>query len=212
VNGLQATGVPAAHRAPLPGQVFATLLSAWQMSPQLVPAAATVHLPAPSQVPLFPQMGLEGSVGQPPPGGALPAPTLVQVPVTQVLQAAQDETLQQTPATQNWGLGFCLQSAVSSHGPPGPDWPHFPFWQVLGAMHCESRLQPDRHWGSAGSHMIPGQSLLAPAWHAPVPLHSEAAVTTPPVHFAGAHCVPALYLRQPPLPLQVPSFPQLAAP
>jgi hypothetical protein len=79
-------------------------------------------------------------------------------------------------------------------------------------MHCESRLQPDRHWGIVGSHMIPGQSLLAPAWHVPVPLHSEAAVVTPLAHLAGAHWVPALYLRQPPLPLQVPSFPQLAAP
>jgi hypothetical protein len=51
----------------------------------------------------------------------LPAPTLVQVPVEQVLHPEQDETLQQTPLTQNCGFGVCLQSETSSQGPPGPD-------------------------------------------------------------------------------------------
>src|SRR5688500_14563529 len=81
VKGVHATGAPAMHRAPLPGQVLATRLSPWQVFPQLVPAAATVHVPLPSQVPLLPQTGLAGSMGQPPPGGALPMPTSVQVPV-----------------------------------------------------------------------------------------------------------------------------------
>jgi hypothetical protein len=38
------------------------------------------------------------------------------------------------------------------------------------------------------------------------------ALAWPAVQVAGAHTAPAVYLRQPPAPLQVPSFPQLATP
>src|SRR4051812_39213104 len=65
----QPIGAPAMHRAPLPGQVLITLLSVLQLVPHMVPIAATVHLPLPSQVPLLPQTGLAGSVAQPPPTG-----------------------------------------------------------------------------------------------------------------------------------------------
>jgi hypothetical protein len=51
----------------------------------------------------------------------MPVATFAQVPVAQVSHPEQDETLQQTPDTQNCGLGACLQSALSSHEPPGSD-------------------------------------------------------------------------------------------
>jgi hypothetical protein len=46
----------------------------------------------------------------------------------------------------------------------------------------------------------------------PVPLHVRAGVNVEPVHVAATQVVPAAYRRQPPLPLQVPSVPQLGAP
>jgi hypothetical protein len=187
--------------------VLGTRLSPEQPLAQLVPEAPTVHLPAPSHLPLLPQIGLAGSSGQPPPGGDMPAVTFEQVPDAQVLHPEQVETLQHTPSTQNCGLGVCLQSATSSHGPPGPDCPHLPLWQVLGEMHCESRLQPDRHWGRVGSHMMPGQAVMAPVTQVPLPSQVDMAVTTPLLQWASAQRVPGRCLRQPPLPLQVPSLP-----
>jgi hypothetical protein len=52
----------------------------------------------------------------------------------------------------------------------------------------------------------------APATQVPAPSQVEAMVLLPPAHFWGAQMVPAPYLRQPPTPLQAPSFPQLATP
>jgi hypothetical protein len=126
VKAPQPLGAPAMHRAPFPGQVLAILLSPWQLVPQAVPIAATAHLPVPSQVPWLPHTGFATSGAQPPLMGVPPEVTFPQVPDAQVLQPEQDETLQQTPSTQNCGLGVCLQSLTSSQGPPGPDWPHLP--------------------------------------------------------------------------------------
>jgi hypothetical protein len=189
VKGLQEVGVPAAHWAPPPGQVLTTRLSPEQLAPHMVPRAATVQWPPPSQVPSGPQIGLAGSIAQLVLVGGSPARTLLQVPVAQVRQPEQDETLQQMPCTQNWRLGVCRQSAASSQGPPGSDWPHLPFWQVLGGMHWESRVQPERHWGRLGSHMMPGQGVVAPGWQVPL-LHWPGAVTTPSTHLAGEQRVP----------------------
>ena len=46
----------------------------------------------------------------------------------------------------------------------------------------------------------------------PVPLQVRAGVTVDPVHVAAAHCAPAPYRRQAPLPLHMPSVLQLATP
>jgi hypothetical protein len=79
-------------------------------------------------------------------------------------------------------------------------------------MHWLSTLQPDRHCGRTGSHMIPPQLRFAPITQVPPPLQVEAAVTTPLTHLGSAQRVPDRYLRQAPVPLQVPSVPQLVAP
>jgi hypothetical protein len=49
-------------------------------------------------------------------------------------------------------------------------------------------------------------------WQVPVPLQLRAFVNVVPEHVAAAHCVPALYRRQAPLPLHMPSVLQLDAP
>jgi hypothetical protein len=56
------------------------------------------------------------------------------------------------------------------------------------------------------------QAREAPGKHAPCPSHVEAGVAVPLPQRAGAHDVPAAYLRQDGPPLQAPSVPQLAAP
>ena len=45
-----------------------------------------------------------------------------------------------------------------------------------------------------------------------MPLQVRADVSVEPVQLAATHCVPAAYRRQAPMPLQVPSLPQPAAP
>lgn len=54
--------------------------------------------------------------------------------------------------------------------------------------------------------------VVFPATQVPVPLHADAARATPLVQLAPAHTVAAPYLRQAPVPLQVPSLPQLVGP
>ena len=53
---------------------------------------------------------------------------------------------------------------------------------------------------------------MVAAWQVPVPLHDRADVSVDPVQLADAQVVPAAYRRQPPVPSQVPSVPQLGAP
>jgi hypothetical protein len=53
---------------------------------------------------------------------------------------------------------------------------------------------------------------VAPGRQVPAPLQVEANVFTPPLHRWLEQMVLGPYLRQPPDPLQVPSFPQLAGP
>jgi hypothetical protein len=60
--------------------------------------------------------------------------------------------------------------------------------------------------------MIPWHEREAPATQVPVPLQREASVTVPAEQRAAAQTVPDAYRRQPPMPLHVPSVPQLAAP
>jgi hypothetical protein len=67
ILGLHDVAAPALQ-AP-PPQVLITLLSPLQAASHWVPAAPTAHFPAPSQLPVLPQIGLLESLAQPPPGG-----------------------------------------------------------------------------------------------------------------------------------------------
>jgi hypothetical protein len=55
------------------------------------------------------------------------------------------------------------------------------------------------------------QELVMGVTHALVVLHIAAGVSVEPVHVAAAQVVPDAYFRQAPLPLHVPSVPQVAA-
>lgn len=46
----------------------------------------------------------------------------------------------------------------------------------------------------------------------PVPSHFPGSVAVMPVQVGARHCVPAAYARQAPLPLHMPSLPQVLAP
>jgi hypothetical protein len=46
----------------------------------------------------------------------------------------------------------------------------------------------------------------------PAPLHVRAGVNVEAEQVGATHCVPVMYSRHAPAPLQVPSLPQLAAP
>src|SRR5262245_2417837 len=118
------------------------------------------------------------------------------------LQAAP----QQTPCAQN----------PDRHSPPAPQATPFAFWaqlppmQVNGATQSALTVQvvrqaPVPH--TYGLHMD-----VVAAWQVPVPLHERAEVSVEPVQLAVMHCVPAAYSRQPPVPLQKPSVPQLPVP
>src|SRR5687767_3555403 len=54
--------------------------------------------------------------------------------------------------------------------------------------------------------------MRSPATHEPVPLQVDAVVRKPASQLCAAQIVVGPYLRQPPLPLQVPSLPQLVGP
>jgi hypothetical protein len=65
----------------------------------------------------------------------------------------------------------------------------------------------------AEPHVNGEQSTAAEAArHVPAPSQLRAAVARPDVQAAGTQTVPTTYFRQPPLPSQAPSAPQLAAP
>jgi hypothetical protein len=53
--------------------------------------------------------------------------------------------------------------------------------------------------------------LVISAPHAPAPSQKRASVAVLPVQLGAPHCVPLTYLRQPPAPLHVPSFPHVEA-
>jgi hypothetical protein len=69
-------------------------------------------------------------------------------------------------------------------------------------------VSPSVH-ASPSLHVVPSLSLPSPGQLAPFPGHVSAVSQTP---FAARHVVPAAYVRQAPAPLQTPSVPQLDAP
>lgn len=64
----------------------------------------------------------------------------------------------------------------------------------------------------AALHTYGAHATVLPGRQVPLPLHVPAVVRVPFAQRWGAHTVPAAYWRQPPLPLQAPSLPQLEAP
>jgi hypothetical protein len=112
------TKLSAGHAAPPPGQVSATS-HAPAYARHTVPAAYIWHAPAPSHMPLFPQLAAPASLQSL--SGSVPVVTGAQVPSVPPVFAAEHAmqvpvhaVLQQTPSTQ---LPF-VHSALAEHVAP----------------------------------------------------------------------------------------------
>lgn len=79
--------------------------------------------------------------------------------------------------------------------------------QKLAVTHCKSVVHPCRHPSAA--HTADWQSTTAGPVQTPL-LQERAAVNIVPAQIASAHLVVESYLRQAPLPSQVPSRPHIA--
>jgi hypothetical protein len=129
------------HR-PAPLQLLTVAVDPVQVgAPQLVPALAFRHAPAPLQVPSNPQGGLAGQSWW---GSAAPAATGWHEPAApltlQAWQVPQAEVEQQTPSTQK-PLEHCPPAEQLC---PSRLTPHDPALQVAGATQSVSPLQAPR--------------------------------------------------------------------
>jgi hypothetical protein len=142
--------------------------------------------------------------------GSWPFGTFVQVPTVPVIahdwQVPPQAVMQQTPCAQKPDR----HSPLPPHATPTLFLAQLPPMQVNGATQSASAPQVALHADAPqtyGSHIDD-----VAAWQVPVPLHDRADVSVEPVQLAAAHVVPAAYRRQPPAPLQEPSWPQPFAP
>jgi len=143
--------------------------------------------------------------------GAVPLATLVQVPTVPVmlhaLHVPVQAWLQQTPCAQK------LEShslAVVQLVPVGLSVQVFAL-QMFGATQSASTPHVVRHLPAGMSHWYFPQDDVVAAAQTPAPSHRRAEVKVEPVQLPATHCVPLMYLRQAPAPLQVPSLPQVDA-
>lgn len=179
--------------------------------PQLVLVGACRHAPLPSQVPTKPHGGLGV---QPPWGSTSPAGTARHVPARPVTahdwQFPQLGAEQQTPSTQL----LLSHSAASLQSCPSRFPPHDPPWHRLGEVQSASLPQAALH--VAPLHAKDPHDCVTGGVHTPLPSQVRASVAMGGLDCTGqtgaAHCVPAAYSWQPPLPSQNPVVPQLPAP
>ena len=134
----------------------------------------------------------------------------MQVPTVPVSahdwQVPPQAVMQQTPCAQ----------LPDRHSPPAPQ---------VTPMSFLAQLPPMQVNGETQSAFTVQVVLQAPvpqaygshidevaAWQVPVPLHDRVDISVDPVQLAPAHWMPDAYRRQPPVPSQEPSVPQLFAP
>ena len=164
--------------------------------------------PAPLQVPSLPQVAAPASVHWF--SGSAPLGTLVQAPG--VPASAQDRQVpvqavpQQMPCSQKPEL----HSPAPPQAAPIGFRPQLLVLQTLGDAQSVAVEHVVLH--APVPQAYGAQLDVVAAWQVPVPLQLRAFVNVVPVHVAAAHCVPALYRRQAPLPLHVPSVLQADAP
>jgi hypothetical protein len=161
------------------------------------------------QVPSLPQVSAVAAVHWLAGTGAWPAATLVHVPSVPAsahdLHVAVHAVAQQTLCAQM----PLAQSVPAAHPAPFGRLVQTPLEQMFGETQSVSALHdilqtPEPH--PYGSHID-----VVAAWHVPVPLQVRADVSVDPVQVAAAQVVPAAYRRHAPLPLHIPSVPQVAA-
>jgi hypothetical protein len=204
--------VVAALQVPAPSQVRAALsVDPVQLcAAHTVPFAYSWQAPLPSHDPLVPQLAAPLSVHWL--SGSLPAGTVVQVPTEPVSahdwQVPAQAALQHTP----WAQKFELQSVLAVHAVPLAFRPQVPAMQVAGAVQSASTVQVVLQTLLVVSQANGTHSDAVAGLHVPAPSQARAGVNVEPTQVAAAHGVPVAYRRQPPLPSQVPSVPQLAPP
>src|SRR6185436_7116992 len=140
-------------------------------------------------------------------------PTALQVPTApatvQLSQVPPQGRSQQTPPAQ---LRPAWQSLLSRQAWPLLAWPHLPAMHLVGAWHMGEGPSPTQallQLAPSALQVNGAQANDAPARQTQAPSQVEGSVLTPPAQVCGAQMLPAAYLRHPPVPLQLPSFPQL---
>jgi hypothetical protein len=140
------------------------------------------------------------------PLGSGPTGTGEQVPalpaMLQALQALQEALPQQTPSVH---IPLRQTALLLQLDPSGLRLVQMPLWQVVPATQSRSVAQMVRQ--AVGPHTkLPGQATGV--WvQVPVPLQALTMLFEP-VQVVAPQLVPALVLRQAPVPSQVPSNPQ----
>jgi hypothetical protein len=136
----------------------------------------------------------------------------LQVPLLPVIaherQTSVQAELQQNPSTQL----LLLHSILSLQVAPSALRPHWPIWHSSGGMHWLLALHESKQAVPPVLQTKGAQSRDEPAPHLPWPSQVDSEVYFPAAHFAATHTVPGVYFRQPPVPLQVPSLPQVPFP
>jgi hypothetical protein len=122
-------------------------------------------------------------------------------------QAPRQPLPQQTPCSQK----PLAHSVAAAHALPFAFLPQLPPLQTLGDTHCASAVQVVRQLPPVPQRYAP-QLVGLVVLQTPAPSQVRAGVNTVPAQVEGAQVVPIACSRQPPLPLQKPSVPQLAAP
>ena len=187
-------------------------LAAWQTV--LLPNFS--HAPLPSQWPVFPQEAGVPAV-HPPAGSASPDETAEQVPsgdepVSALVHAWQvplQALVQQTPSAQkplvHWSVA--VQACPFGRFPAqAPLW-HSPLTQSASAAQVDAL-----HVVADPQATPPGQPLAAGVEQAPAPLQVPTGVSWPPLQEALPQATVEIAFRQPPLPSQNPSWPQVVVP
>src|SRR5450432_2458509 len=181
--------------APVQWETGVAVVPVQEGAPQLVPAPACSHAPAPLQLPVLPQGGLATQRAC---GSASPDPTLEQAPALpttlQAWQAAHIEVPQQTPSTQKSPV---RQSAVTMHDCPrrflSPQRLVLRS-QMLGARQSVSAVHAALQAAiDVELHRKGAQAIVEAAWQLPTPSQVRGCVSVEPFvgHDGGTHWVPA---------------------
>jgi hypothetical protein len=175
---------------------------------QIVSAAYSWQPPTPSQVPVCPQEAGPRS-RHIPWGSSPPSSTGQHVPRRpvwlQLTHAPWQPMLQQTPSVQNPDAqsAFLLQTAPRGFGP------QLPFTHETPATQSTSERQVTTQARVVRSQLNGAQIVAGPGLQRPRPSQTLTSTTAASAHAPALHTVPSTYMRQAPLPSQVPSSPQL---
>jgi hypothetical protein len=188
------------------------------VEPEQVSAEQTVALayswqaPFPSQRPFGPQVDGSAAVHCAAIVGATPAGTGEQVPglaaSAQDMQVPVHALAQHTP----WAQMPELHSPADAHVFPIGFLVQSLLMQKYDVAQSVSDEQLVLQTFAATSHSYSLHDEVVAAAQVPVPVQARGAEYVVPVQLASAHTVPPTYLRQAPLPSQVPSLPQVEAP